>query len=93
MSPPPKLPPSEPVGRRILSADQIDDLGEALLTVAAELWATIDRMRILEEVLKSHGIDAQREVDRFEPGPELKAELTRKREAFVASITRALKAE
>jgi hypothetical protein len=73
-----------------LGPDQVSDVAMALLTLTHEVWATQDRMRMLEAVLESHGINANVEIDRFQPSPELAAEQAQKANAFVARIIGAL---
>jgi hypothetical protein len=73
-----------------LRPDQVSDVAMALLTLSHEVWATQDRMRMLEAVLESHGIDANEQIDRFQPSPELAAEQAQKANAFVARIIGAL---
>ena len=48
-------PISEPVNRRMLTVDQIDDLGEAILSLTREIWVLTDRVHVLEAVLESLG--------------------------------------
>ncbi|PXA76013.1 hypothetical protein DMC25_24185 [Caulobacter sp. D4A] len=85
-------PISEPVNRRMLTADQIDDLGEAILSLTREVWVLTDRVHVLEAVLESHGVLANAEVDNFQPGPELQAQLNAKRDAIVQNLLRSLRA-
>ncbi len=85
-------PISEPVNRRMLTVDQIDDLGEAILSMTREIWVLTDRVHVLEAVLEKHGVLAQAEVDDFQPGPELQAQLNAKRDAIVQNLMRALRA-
>ena len=51
-----KLHPStvEPRRRRALRPDDIDKVGQAVLTLAKELWVIKDRQVLLEEVLRPH---------------------------------------
>ncbi|MDE1149975.1 MAG: hypothetical protein PW843_25770 [Azospirillaceae bacterium] len=82
---------SEPVDRRILKPEQIDAVGEALLSLTREVWILTDRVRILEAVLEDKGVDVHEAVNRYQVGPELQAELDalRKRliDAVVAPLT------
>jgi len=87
----PAIPPrAEPGRREILSLAQLDNVAEAVLNLAAEVWALTDRTRIMEEVLKAHGLDVTAEIDRFRPDPALEAELDAKRDRLIASVVRAL---
>lgn len=85
-------PISEPVNRRMLTVDQLDDLGEAMLSLTREVYVLTDRVRVLEAVLEKHGVLASAEIDAFQPGPELQAELNAKRDAIVHNLMRALRA-
>ena len=73
-----------------LGPDQIGDVAMALLTLSHEVWALSDRVRMLEAVLETHGINAYDEVERYQPDPELSAQQAQKANAFVARIVGAL---
>lgn len=83
-------PISEPVGRRILTADQIDDLGEALFSLTRELHVIADRQLVLEAILADQGVDLSA-LEHFEPSPELKAKIDGRRDAMIRNVLRALK--
>jgi hypothetical protein len=53
--------------RQFLGADQVDNVADAVLALARELWVVADRQLILEAALARHGIDAAAEIDSFEP--------------------------
>ena len=91
----PKLYPSnvQPRRRKALQAEDMDKLGQALLTLAAELWAVKDRQHITEAVLKAKGIDIREEIDTFTPDPELEAKLAEEREALVKKMVLDLKGD
>lgn len=76
--------------RSILKPEQIDDVAQAVLAVARELWVTIDRQLVLEAVLARHGIDIAAEVDAFEPDPALQTRLDARRASLLDAITTAL---
>lgn len=80
----------DPAVRRILSPNQLDQLAEALLALTGEVWILTDRLAVLEAVLASHGIDAQAEIDRFAPSPEMETALSAKRDKLIATILAAL---
>jgi hypothetical protein len=77
-------------GRTILKPEQIDDVAQAVLAVARELWVTIDRQLVLESVLAKHGLDVSTEIDALEPDPVLQAKLDARRAALLDTITQAL---
>lgn len=76
--------------RTILKPDQVDDVAQALLALARELWVSIDRQTILETVLAKHGIDAASEIDAFAPDAALQAKLDQRRDRLVGAIASAL---
>lgn len=84
----PKLYPSNvtPRKRQALKGDDVDKVGQALLTLAAELWAVKDRQFVTEAVLKARGIDISEEVDTFTPDPDLEATLAQERQALIKKL-------
>ena len=76
--------------RLSLAPDQIGDVAMALLTLSHEVWAVQDRVRMLEAILETHGINAHTEIERFVPDANLAAEQAKKANAFVARIIAAL---
>jgi hypothetical protein len=76
--------------RTILKPEQIDDVAQAVLAVARELWVTIDRQLVLEAVLAKRGLDVSAEIDALEPDPALQAKLDARRAALLETITQAL---
>jgi|GEM_PF-723713 len=87
----PERPISEPVGRRILTSDQIDDLGEAILTLTKEVWVLTDRQHILESILEKKGVVVADEIERFVVDAKMQAELNAKRDRLVDSVLWAMK--
>jgi len=84
----PKLYPAkvQPKKRKSLQPNDIDKLGQAILTLGQEIWTLTDRQIITEEVLKNHGINIRDEIDKYKPSSELEAELSKKRKALVKKI-------
>lgn len=84
----PKLYPSnvQPRRRKALQPEEIDKVGQALLTLASEVWALKDRQYVTEAVLKAKGIDISEEVDTFVPDAELEARLAAERQALVKKV-------
>lgn len=80
---------SDPKNTRFLGADQIDDVGQALLVVTRELWVVMDRLSVLEKLLEQHGIPAGA-VDAYEPDEAHAAELDQRRKKLVATVVAAL---
>jgi len=91
----PKLYPAnvQPRRRKALKPEDIDKVGQAILTLAQELWAVKDRQAITEVVLKEKGIDISEAVDTHQPDPELEAELTKARQGLVKKIIQDLTGE
>ena len=83
-----KLFPStvQPRRRKTLQPDDIEKVGQAVLTLASELWAVKDRQRITEAVLKARGIDISEDIDTFAPDAELEADLKAERQALVKKV-------
>lgn len=76
--------------QEILSAVDVDGLGQAVLTLCHELWIIRDRMAILEAVLSRHGIDAAAEIEAHEPDAALKERLREDGRALIARVVGAL---
>ena len=68
--------------------DQVvmDNIMDALVELAAEVWTTRDRMMVLEAVLADHAIDAAALIEAYVPSDALKAERKAMRQAFIAQI-------
>ena len=84
----PKLHPAQakPRRRRTLRPEDVDKVGDALLTLAKELWVVKDRQMLLEEILKRHQIDVAREIDKLVPDADLEARLKAEREALIRKL-------
>ncbi len=76
----------QPRRRKTLQPDDIEKVGQAVLTLASELWAVKDRQRITEAVLKTRGIDISEDIDTFAPDAELEADLKAERQALVKKV-------
>lgn len=83
----------KPRKRQALRPEDIDNVGQAILTLAQELWAVKDRQAVTEAVLKARGIDISEEVDTYTPVAELDAKLTADRQALVNKIVMDLTGE
>jgi len=84
----PRLFPSnvQPRRRKALNSDDVDKLGQALLTLASELWAVKDRQFVTEAILKARGIDISEDIDTFTPDPELEAKLMHERQTLIKKL-------
>lgn len=79
--------------RRMLGAEQVDDLAEALLVLARELWVLRDRQIVTELVLAERGIDIAAAVDAYEPDATVQARLDTERDRLVERLEKALSGE
>jgi hypothetical protein len=79
--------------RRILTVDQLDALGEAILALTSEVWILTDRHMVLEEVLKSTGLDVTKAVESFVPSAEFETRLDARRDKLIATIMSALQGQ
>jgi hypothetical protein len=77
--------------RRILATEQVDDLAEALLVLARELWVVRDRQIVTELVLAERGIDISAAIDTYEPSAEVQARLDTERDRMVERLAQALR--
>lgn len=75
---------------RMLAPDQIDDLGQAVLVLARELWVVKDRQRVLEAVLDANGIPVSEAVRDHQPDANLAAALQAERDRFTRAVMQAL---
>jgi hypothetical protein len=82
---------SDPPPYQRIRPNQIDNIGEAVLAVARELWVLTDRVAVLEAVLEKHGLTAPEEIDRFQPDEALCARLKERRDGLVQTVERALR--
>lgn len=80
-----KLYPSQvqPRRRKALKPEDIDKLGQALMTLAKELWVVKDRQAITEAVLAKRGIDITEEISLYQPEAKLEEKLAADRQALV----------
>jgi hypothetical protein len=76
--------------RRILAPEQVDDLAEALLVLARELWVVRDRQIVTELILADRGIDITATIDAYEPSAEVQARLDAERDRMVERLAQAL---
>jgi len=90
-----KLFPSQaqPRRRKALKPEDVDKLGQALMTLAQELWVVKDRQLVTEAVLAKRGIDISEEISLYQPDPELDAKLRAARQALVLKLTQDITGE
>lgn len=74
------------MSKTYLTQDNVDDLGRMVVALLSELWITRDRLALTEAILVEKGILSAAEVETFQPGPNLVAELEATRDRMVASV-------
>jgi len=70
----------------VLTADDIDRLGQAVVTLTQELWVMRDRQHVLEAALADAGVLAQDIVDQYTPSEALKAQLRQERQSLLDNV-------
>jgi len=75
-------------GVQALTADQIDHLGLALITLAKELWVMKDRQMLMEAFLMQKGLLPDLEMQ--QPSAELAQRIALERERFLSSMAAVL---
>jgi len=73
-----------------LRAEDLDRLGQAIITLAKELWVVKDRVRILEATLAGAGVIPPDAVDQFQPNAELGESLSADRALLIEQVLGAL---
>lgn len=73
-----------------LQPEDIDRLGQALLTLTRELWIVKDRVRVLEAALANAGVLGATAVDQLQPDSALQAELAAERARLIDTVLDAL---
>ena len=73
-----------------LTAADIDNLGQAILTLTEELWVLKDRQRVLEDILNKAGIADTADIDRHRPDADLTEALQAERQQLINNILSAL---
>lgn len=86
-----KAKPISEIERQILHPKDIDDLGEAILSLAREMWVLTDRLLVMEQVLIEEGIDIRGKIDAYKPDPEFAADLSVRRKRLIGELLRTLK--
>lgn len=72
----------------LLTPDQLDSLGLAVISLAKELWIVKDRQLVAEALLNQKGLLA--DLDTFQPDPDLTAKLAAERHRFMQDLMTAL---
>ncbi len=77
-----------PAPKSLLTPDQLDNLGLAVISLAKELWIVKDRQLVAEALLKQNGLLS--DLDSFQPDANLAARLAAERRRFIDDLTTAL---
>lgn len=74
-----------------LKTEDIDKLGQAILSLTEELWVVKDRQRILEDLLDKAGIVPGATLDQHQPDAKLARQLASDRQQLVNNVIGALR--
>lgn len=69
-----------------LKPEDLDRLGQAIMTLTQELWVTKDRQRVLEALLEEAGIVAPGAIDRHAPDTALSEQLDTERRRLIDAV-------
>jgi hypothetical protein len=69
-----------------LKPEDMDLLGQALLTLTQELWVARDRIAVLEAALADAGVLPADAVDTYQPGAELNERLAADRKQLINNV-------
>jgi hypothetical protein len=72
---------------------QLDDVANALLLLARELWVVKDRQKVLEHLLEQAGITAPNAVADHQPEGRLREALDTERARYTQALVQALAPE
>ena len=76
-----------------LRPEDIDKLGQALLTLTRELWVVKDRLRVLEAALADAGVIAPDAAETYQPDEALTELLDKERAQLIEQVLGALNSE
>ena len=68
----------------------VDQLGQALITITKELWVLKDRQRVLKTVLAEAGLVDRVNIDTYQPDQTLEGELRDERQKLINTVIDAL---
>jgi hypothetical protein len=69
-----------------LKPEDMDRLGQALLTLTQELWVARDRIAVLEAALMEAGVLPADAIDTYQPGAELSQQLAADRTQLINNV-------
>jgi hypothetical protein len=76
-----------------LRPEDIDKLGQAVLTLTKELWVVKDRLRVLEAALTEAGAMAPDAAETYQPDEALTELLGKERAQLIEQVLGALNSE
>jgi hypothetical protein len=76
-----------------LRPEDIDKLGQALLTLTKELWVVKDRLRVLEAALTEAGAIAPDATETYQPDEALNELLGKERAQLIEQVLGALNSD
>jgi len=76
--------------QRVLNTEDLDRLGQAVISLTKELWALKDRQRILESALADAGFLGKDIVETYAPDEALTATLSAERRQLIDSVLNTL---
>jgi len=78
------------ISNEVLQSQDIDRLGEALITLAKEVWIVKDRQRVLEAALVDAGLLDPSAVDTYQPDGALTKQLEAERKKLIDDLINVL---
>ena len=69
-----------------LRTEDLDRLGQALITLTKELWVIKDRQKILEAALAEAGVVLPDTIDKYRPDDALSAQLEAERAQLIDQV-------
>lgn len=75
---------------KILTDEDVERLGQALITMTQEVWVLRDRQRVLEAALEEAGVLDRAIIDAYTPDAKLAESLAQERQQLIDNILLAL---
>ena len=69
-----------------LTVEDIDRLGQALISLTKELWIVKDRQKILEAALADAGVVLPETIDKYQPDEVLSQQLETERAQLIEQV-------
>ena len=71
---------------RVLNIEDVDRLGQAVISLAKEIWVLRDRQHILEAALEEAGVLPVANINSHEPSDEMKTALRDERNHLINNL-------